>query len=357
LVSYDAAFLQMQELWDVVDGAHHMPAALDPSATAAQTAAYNVAYVAWNTADNKAITLCVAPSLRHYRTANQSARTFWGNLRTAFQATSMSSIYADFKAVINSKLSGGNPIPEIERIATLFNRLAGNNFTIAANLQGLILLAALPNKWDSVAQPFMQCDNLGTQLTFPNVQTAITNEYKHSNRPVDSSTWKLSAVKYKGPDPSCRPQQQQQPGPLRQHQGHPQQQQQSVHPKRRGGRQEKEKKERCARKAAEHNHSHFASTSMITEEVEPQPAPTWINASQPSRTAPLHSSVASFGKNGIEYRHVSLVALKPTPTVSVWPSLNEAWEICDSLTIPKTAKNLKPLEAPKVPAPIKPTAD
>jgi hypothetical protein len=43
--------------------------------------------------------------------------------------------------------------------------------------------------------------------------------------------------------------------------------------------------------------------------------------------------------------------------LTVWPSLNEAQEICDSLAIPKTAKNLKPLEAPKVPAPIKPTAD
>jgi len=92
-------------------------------------------------------------------------------------------------------------------------------------------------------------------------------------------------------------------------------------------------------------------------EVEPQPAPTWINASQPSRTAPLHSSVASFGKNGIEYRQVPLAAPKLVPARSVWPSLNEAQEICDSLTIPKTAKNLKPLKAPKVPAPIKPTAD
>jgi hypothetical protein len=185
----------------------------------------------------------------------------------------MSAIYADFKAVINTKLSGRNPIPEMERMAELFNRLAGNTFTIAANLQGLMLLAALPGKWDSVAQLFMQRANLATELTFPNVRTAITHEYERSNRPVDSSTRKLSAVKRKRPDPSYRSQQHQ-PGPSRQHQGHPQQQQQSVRPKHRGGRQEKEKKERHACKAAEHNHSHFASTSMITEEVEPSLAPT-----------------------------------------------------------------------------------
>jgi hypothetical protein len=174
-----------------------------------------------------------------------------------------------------------------------------------------------------------------------------------SNKTVTSSAWKLSTVKWKGPDPSYRPQQLQ-AGPLCQPYGQ-QQQQRSGAPKRRGGHQEREKKERRARKVSQHDHSHFASTSMIVDEVEPQPAPSWINASQPSRTAPLHSSVASFGKNRIEYHQVSLTAPKPVPTKSVWPLLNKAWEICNSLAIPKTAKNLKPLEAPKVPAPIKPT--
>jgi hypothetical protein len=41
----------------------------------------------------------------------------------------------------------------------------------------------------------------------------------------------------------------------------------------------------------------------------------------------------------------------------MWPSLNEARGICDQLAIPKSAKNLKPLEAPQVSALIKPTAD
>ena len=96
------SFLQMQELWDVVDGAHRMPTTLTPGAMQSQTTAYN-------TADNKAIgaiTLHIAASLRHYRSANQTACTFWGNLKTAFGAASMPAVYADFKLVINTKLSG-----------------------------------------------------------------------------------------------------------------------------------------------------------------------------------------------------------------------------------------------------------
>jgi len=248
-----------------------MLAALAAGATASETTVYHDAYAAWNVADNKAtgaITLRITAHLRHYRSANQSARTFWGNLKTAFGAASMPAVFADFKQVINAKLSGGNPVPEMERMATLFGHLATNNLTITPSLQGLILLAALPNKWDNVAQLFMQRTDLTTSLTLANVRTAIKQEYEHAGRSVDSSTRKLSAVKRKGPDPSYRPQQPQ-AGPPRQPYGQ-QQQQRSGAPKCRGGRQEREKKERRACKATQHDHSHFASTSMIVDEVEPQ---------------------------------------------------------------------------------------
>jgi len=123
------SYLQLQDLWEVVDGTHRMPAALTPSASASQTTAYNAAYAVWNTADNKAtgaITLRISTSLRHYHSTNQSARTFWSNLKKAFGAASMSAVYADFKQVMNLKLSGGNPVPEIERMATLLQGIVSH---------------------------------------------------------------------------------------------------------------------------------------------------------------------------------------------------------------------------------------
>jgi len=197
-------YLQLQDLWEVVDGSHRMPAALAAGATASETTIYNDAYVKWNVADNKAtgvITLRISASLRHYHSANQSARTFWENLKTAFGAASMPAVYVDFKQVINTKLSGGNPVPKMERMATLFGCLVTNSLTIIASLQGLILLAALPNKWDNVAQLFMQRTDLTTSLTFSNVRTAIKQEYECAGRPANSSARKLSAVKRKGPVP------------------------------------------------------------------------------------------------------------------------------------------------------------
>jgi len=180
------SFLQMQDLWEVVGGTHRMPAALaaSPAPTPAQTATYNEQYAAWNTIDNKAIdtiTLRITASLRHYRGANDTSRTFWNNLKTAFGTASMPAVYADFKQVINIKLTGGNPIPDMERMATLFGRLTTNNLVLPANLQALLLLASLPPKWDSIAQLYLQRTDLATTLTFANVRAAVKQEYERSN--------------------------------------------------------------------------------------------------------------------------------------------------------------------------------
>jgi hypothetical protein len=288
------AYLQMQELWEVVstntkpveprptegvetrtgsDGTETRHRVRVPP-TADEVAAYNANFKDWNKENQKAlgaITLRLSAQLRHHRT--DSAFTTWRDLAAQFGASSVSAQFADFKSVLALKLSGGNPVPEIERLATLFGRLDQSPLELTDTLQAMILLAAIPQKWDSVAQMYLQRPNLATALTFANVRAAILQEYERHGRPVDrSGAHKLSAVKRKGPDPSYRPQQQQQqPGTSQQHQ----RQQQGDKKKRRGGRQEKEKQERRARKQNDnhHDHSHFASSARIEEIVEPTKAP------------------------------------------------------------------------------------
>ena len=77
---------------------------------------------------------------------NQTTRNLWQVLAQTFGAASMSAVYADFKQVIGIKLSGGNPVPEIERIGILLEHLMTNTFIIPTALQAMIPLAALPPK-------------------------------------------------------------------------------------------------------------------------------------------------------------------------------------------------------------------
>ena len=170
-------------------------------------------------------------------------------------------------------------------------------------------------------------------------------EYKHNGWPIDCMANKSSVVKHKSPDPSYHLQQWDAPK------------------KRRGGHQEKAKQERCARKQAEHSHfaslvnieeipqnPHFNLTSRFGFKIAPQPQ--WP-------TAPSTIFIASFGKNKVEVHKQPIASSSKLTTLSssVWLSLNKAREICNSLSLPKTAKNLKPLKAPKVIAPIKPTTN
>jgi hypothetical protein len=71
----------------------------------------------------------------------------------------------------------------------------------------------------------------------------------------------------------------------------------------------------------------------------------------------MHTTIATFGKNGsIAYRQQAIThaVAPPTKATPIWPSLQQAHEICNNLQIPKTAKNLKPLEAPLIQSTITP---
>jgi hypothetical protein len=91
-----------------------------------------------------AITLRLAPQLRHH--LEDTARLMWDTLKQQFGERSVSMYYSDFKSIISLKLSGGNPIPEMEHLATLFRHLDDTPIDLPDTLQAMILLAALPTK-------------------------------------------------------------------------------------------------------------------------------------------------------------------------------------------------------------------
>src|ERR1700689_5821468 len=205
-----SSYLMTQDLWDLIS--NDPPAEPQPTPriegvgdaarrvrvppTEAELAEYKTQLIAFKKEDNKAlgaIGFRLALHLRHHR--GDTARITWENLKGQFGAPSVSASFANFKNAINLKLSGGNPIPEIERMATLFGRLSDNDLEVSDNMEALLLLAALPPKWDSVAQLFMQRPNLRDDLTFENVRVAIMQEYERHGKPADcSNAHKLSAV-------------------------------------------------------------------------------------------------------------------------------------------------------------------
>jgi hypothetical protein len=125
------AYLQTQELWEVVSEntkpiKPEQPEDEESTTYAMALAAYNAAYTIWKKENSKAsgiITLHVAAHLCH--NISDSAYATWITLKRVFGAPTVSALYVDFKQILATKLSGGNPIPEIERLMTLFRHLSG----------------------------------------------------------------------------------------------------------------------------------------------------------------------------------------------------------------------------------------
>jgi hypothetical protein len=75
-------------------------------------------------------------------------------LKENFGDRSVSAYYSDFKAILATKLSGGNPIPKMEHLTTLLGCLEDTPIELTETLQAMILLTILPPKWDTIAQLF-----------------------------------------------------------------------------------------------------------------------------------------------------------------------------------------------------------
>ena len=110
------------------------------------------------------------------------------------------------------KISGThNPQVKIQAIHTLWEHLRVNQIVIPDYIQGMLLLGAIPNKWDHIAAMYTQGAQTMTSVTFASVRQAIITEYERTQRPSSNITTKISAVKRKGKSPQFSEQKQSKP--------------------------------------------------------------------------------------------------------------------------------------------------
>ena len=134
------AYLHLVSLWLIVSGATVAP--MDP-----------VELQKWTLSDlmaNSAIELRCSLNIRDLITATSAA--MWTALSNSFGATGVSRLFGDFKAVTQFRFSGTqHPAAEISRFNTHNQRLVASGVTRQGYILGMLLLGALPSKWDHVA--------------------------------------------------------------------------------------------------------------------------------------------------------------------------------------------------------------
>src|SRR5208283_3425404 len=262
----------------------------------------------------------------------------WTALKTAFDVPSSAAIFADVKTAMAFKLSGTrDPLPEIMHLNEIFERLAINKVDIPIPLRCMILLAGIPNNWDTLASNILASTKTAS-LVFSDIHDQIHNEYeRRSGRalPKNSSANKISAVKRKGQDPKYKTQQEK---PEQSAESKDSPAEKSRFKKPRGGKRWQNKGKGKA-KAVEFNDSgsseidfagmvtgEYLSAMDINSDSTPQPPTTSSGSLQAGSTSAQ-----------------SYTGIMPG-TLSIFPSVNSSRSLVSRLSVPTTLENLRTLE-------------
>jgi hypothetical protein len=162
----------------------------------------------WSEKDTMAIghlTLRVNPSIQQELDSLSTASfadDYWTHLSSCYGTATPSSIYKDFKETLNNCLNPGqHPTQQIDRMVTAFQRLTAASIIIPPQIQAMILLSALPQKWEMLVSIVTQQHAL-TTIQLSHVRDAILAQYESENvrsggKSKQQHANKLSAVKQK----------------------------------------------------------------------------------------------------------------------------------------------------------------
>jgi gag-polypeptide of LTR copia-type len=243
----------------------------------------------------------------------------WTNLEQCYGVPHFMGIYKDYELTHSIRLvTGENSEIQIQKIWTILERLRANGCDLSNYLQGMLLLEAIPKKWDTIAQ--LYCNGMQmANITFNSVQDTIMAEFERTARPAQLAHQadKISAMKRKGQSPRFKEQRKSNSAPRPATEApHGES---SVKRTRKGEKQEKARKARAAHNIVSSafvpvtvlncmQESHYMeagpSTSRVEEVVE-QPTLTPVTViGGPSQT-PIRSaapiSIASIQPSSITY--------------------------------------------------------
>ena len=240
----------------------------------------------WNSKNHKALGTMILriDEAFHHTIEGKNAPEAWEALSETYGKPGPSAIYSDFKALLNYRISGNtHPTPEITRMAEIVNRLRSNEIELPDLVLAMILLNALPQKWDGLATIVLQTTDKDN-LDWAEVSQSIITRWEQSAKPAIDNAQKISAVKRKQGDPNFK--RQWKPAPAN-HGG----QSGGNNGNDDGNGQKKKRGKRAGKgkgKQVERSHDIIAA-------VTPTPL-------TPSVPPPLKSRIAHITMNGIKFR-------------------------------------------------------
>jgi len=84
-------------------------------------------------------------------TTTDTSKKVWDDLKKKYHKASTVSVLMKICKAFSFRLSGGDPTGEIQKLAAMFAHLEQRGFTVPDFVQALILIIAIPQKWDQIS--------------------------------------------------------------------------------------------------------------------------------------------------------------------------------------------------------------
>lgn len=321
------AYLMSMDLWEYSNGEETEPA-LSATPTDAERATHKI----WKSFNQKALAnlvLRINPTIREEVASLTKANDIWTHLKTHFDVIQPTTVFKDFKEAISIRIDASkHPLPQVNKLQAAVHRLSTNGVSIPEIIQAMILLSALPPKWEMLVSILCTSHDLAN-LKIKHVREAIMAQWEtdRSKGKPQQTAQKLSAVKRKRGDPNFRQQRDAGSGggsgsggsnPQRSGQGQGNAKGKNKRGKRGG------KKSQSQQGQETNDHSHLASKAAFP--------------------SPATASVAHLAPSGKTVRTVPGHTRHPPATVGPYATLNKARNVVCDIGVAGTSNTLKTLE-------------
>ena len=146
------AYLQSQEVWIMVLGTFEQPTLASNRSNATEV-------FQWMQNDEKAqgiIRLRLSPQILLMMKDQTTSKGLWQEIKDIYGTSSAANIFADFKKAVNTRVPGDkHPAASIASIQSCFDNLKANKIELPDSLKTMIVLNALPQRYDSVVQVYL----------------------------------------------------------------------------------------------------------------------------------------------------------------------------------------------------------
>ena len=112
----------------------------------------HAAIAAWDKADSVVlghIMLRCSPTIQQMHGEEVLAEMMWNALKTAYGTATVSTVFRDFKDCLEARIrTNSDPTPYFDKQSAAYGRMHAAEVVVPPQLQAMIVLAALPQKWE-----------------------------------------------------------------------------------------------------------------------------------------------------------------------------------------------------------------